>query len=91
MESMQVNMPEGLNPDTRELVKVFAEAMAAKLYKSQGKYGHTNKWKNDHWLYECSQALLEHLVKGDPVDVANYCAFMYHHGWSTSVRAVVVP
>lgn len=47
------------------------------------KYGYSAGWLRDDWEDECSQKLYEHLEKGDPRDVANFCTFMWHHGWAT--------
>lgn len=74
--------PEGLHPDTASLITRFASAMAEKLHAAEIKYGYSNFWMAA-WETECRQKLHEHLAKGDPRDVANYCAFMWHHGWST--------
>jgi Lon protease-like protein len=72
--------PIPLHPDTEALVQRFAEAMRNKLAKAERKYGYSNLWKNDDWLDECRAKLIDHLHKGDPLDVANYCAFLWHHG-----------
>ncbi|HFE2689503.1 TPA: DUF551 domain-containing protein [Klebsiella quasipneumoniae subsp. similipneumoniae] len=37
----------------------------------------------DDWYDDCLQSLFEHIEKGDPRDVAAYCAFMWYHGWKT--------
>ena len=73
-----------LHPDTASLVDRFAAALKEKLLKAQQKYGYTNLWANDDWQDECRAKLYEHLQKGDPRDAANYCAFMWHHEWSTA-------
>ncbi len=78
-------MPEGLHPDTADLVQRFAAALAEKLRAAEVKYGYSNFWKDDDWQDECRAKLLHHLAKGDPRDVANYCAFMWHHGWPTAL------
>lgn len=78
-------VPEGLNPETTDLVLRFASALADKLYKSEQKYGRSTDWMKDDWYDDCLQSLLEHIEKGDPKDVAAYCAFMWHHGWETKV------
>jgi hypothetical protein len=86
----------GLHPDTVELLERFMEALAEKLRKAEEKYGYSNGWKQDDWIDECRAKLLEHLAKGDPRDVAAYCAFLWHHGertatpTSTAIAAMVI-
>lgn len=80
----QVVVPEGLNPETTDLVLRFASALADKLYKAEQKYGRSTDWMKDDWYDDCLQSLLEHIEKGDPRDVAAYCAFMWYHGWVTT-------
>lgn len=72
--------PRQLHPDTESLVQRFAAAMRNKLARAERKYGYSNLWMNDNWMDECRAKLVEHLHKGDPLDVANYCAFLWHHG-----------
>lgn len=79
----KINMPAELSENTAELVIKFAEAMAEKLHKSEQKYGYSEEWMLNNWELECKSQLMRHIQKGDPVDVANYCAFMFYHGWST--------
>ncbi|EJJ3922639.1 hypothetical protein NI479_004792, partial [Salmonella enterica] len=44
------------------------------------------------WSTQCQAHFHQHIAKGDPRDVAAYCAFMWYHGWKTeSVSAPVVP
>lgn len=77
-------MPAGLHPDTQDLVTRFATALAVKLHAAELKHGYSDGWKEPHWMDECRQKLIEHLAKGDPRDVAAYCAFLWHHCQSTS-------
>lgn len=77
-------VPEGLNPETADLVLRFASALADKLYKAEQKYGRSTDWMKNDWYSDCLQSLWEHIEKGDPRDVAAYCAFMWHHGWVTT-------
>ena len=83
--AQQPVVPECLNPETTDLVLRFASALADKLYKAEQKYGRSTDWMKDDWYDDCLQSLLEHIEKGDPKDVAAYCAFMWHHGWKTKV------
>lgn len=76
-------IPTSLHPDTANLVGLFAEALAFKLAAAQEKYGYTNNWMRPDWMNICRHHLLRHLEKGDPRDVAAYCAFLWHHGEST--------
>ncbi|MEF9678936.1 hypothetical protein QX227_22985 [Pectobacterium aroidearum] len=85
-------VPEGLHPDTAKLVVDFATALAEKLYKSQMKYGYEADWKLDGWPSQCQAHFHQHIAKGDPCDVAAYCAFMWYHGWKTEAQVLpVVP
>lgn len=70
--------PNGIN----DLVDRFAAALKEKLHAAERKYGYSNDWKHDHWRAELIACLHEHVEKGDPRDVAAYCAFAWHHGWS---------
>lgn len=85
-------MPAELHPDTQNLVADFSTALAEKLYKAQLKYGYGADWKKDGWATQCLSHFHQHIAKGDPRDVAAYCAFMWYHGWKTeSVSGPVVP
>lgn len=74
---------DGLHPDTADLVITFAEALARKLRRSEEKYGWSDGWKDSDWKEKCLADFHHHISKGDPLDVAAYCAFMVHHGWKT--------
>ncbi|WP_434116666.1 hypothetical protein [Klebsiella michiganensis] len=76
-------IPSELHPDTKKLVTEFGTAMAEKLYKAQLKYGYDADWKQDGWTSQCQAHFHQHIAKGDPRDVAAYCAFMWYHGWKT--------
>jgi len=82
-EPEPVAWPANLNPRTLDLVQRFALALAKKLRLAEERYGHTDGWSRDDWEAECRDHLYQHLEKGDPRDVAAYCAFMWHHGWIT--------
>ncbi len=36
-------------------------------------------------MEQCRNELVEHVKKGDPRDVAAYCAFLWHHGEKTAM------
>ena len=76
-----------LHPGTADLVRRFADALTAKLAAAEKKYGYSDGWKSSDWMDECRAALIHHLDKGDPRDVAAYCAFLWHHGESTAAPA----
>jgi hypothetical protein len=85
------SMPADLHPDTKKLVADFSMALAEKLYKAQLKYGHSDGWSYANWEIECQTAFHEHVEKGDPRDVAAYCAFMWFHNWRTELPAPSIP
>ena len=86
-------IPFGLHLDTQKLVTDFCTALAEKLYKAQLKYGYDADWKQGGWPSQCQAHFHQHIAKGDPRDVAAYCAFMWYHGWKTEAAqpAPVVP
>lgn len=73
---------------TRDLVNRFAQALLEKLAAAEKKYGYTDGWLQSDWMDECRAKLMEHVAKGDPRDVAAYCAFLWHHGESTSALSM---
>ena len=79
MNTKTFAVPAALSLHTADLVKKFAEEMAHKLYKAEQKG--RGGWESNTWEGACRQALFEHIEKGDPIDVANFLAFMWHHGW----------
>lgn len=68
---------------TDALVDRFATALKAKFRASEAKYGWQNGWLKDGWEADCQRDLARHITKGDPLDVAAYAAFCWHHGWPT--------
>jgi hypothetical protein len=76
-----------IHPRTRELVERFSRALLEKLAAAEKKYGYSDGWAQSDWMDECRQRLLDHLFKGDPRDVAAYCAFLWHHGEPTNSRS----
>lgn len=82
-EAFEPVISNALHPDTAKLVRRFARALANKLLAAQRKYGYSNNWLRDDWMDECRAELRRHIEKGDPRDVAAYCAFLWHHDAST--------
>ena len=76
-----------LHPATADLVDRFAAELKSKLARAEAKYGYRDNWSRPDWEDELTESLAEHIQKGDPRDVAAYCAFAWHHGWSTSDAA----
>jgi hypothetical protein len=83
-DELPIKVSDELHPDTAKLVRRFARALANKLLASQRKYGYGASWTADDWQDKCRADLMNHIAKGDPRDVAAYCAFMWHHDWSTA-------
>ena len=80
-----------LHPDTAKLVRDFSVALAQKLSDAEKKYGYSNRWKTESWAGECRQKLRDHIDKGDPRDVAAYCAFLWYHNESTALSQPAEP
>jgi len=76
--------PPELHPNSAALVKAFATALARKLAEAEQKYGYSDGWASPDWMDECRRQLRLHVDKGDPRDVAAYCAFLWYHGERTS-------
>lgn len=66
------------------LVVRFAWVLWRKLVRSRKKYGF--RWGcswNSSLTAPLNRAYMhEHIKKGDPIDVAAYCAFAWRNGWS---------
>lgn len=84
---IEIEIPDALHEETRDLVRRFAGALAAKLRKAEEKYDYSDGWTECEWVErgECNDRLIGHLQKGDPRDVAIYCAFLWHHGAKTKL------
>lgn len=78
-----------LHPATVNLVVRFARALSKKLSAAEVKYGYSDGWMSPDWMDECRAKLMEHISKGDPRDVAAYCAFLWHHGESTVAQSLL--
>jgi hypothetical protein len=83
--------PRELHPNTSALVDRFAAALKEKLAAAEKKYGYSDGWSWPDWMDECRAKLAEHTAKGDPRDVAAYCAFLWHHGESTAAPVSLAP
>ena len=82
-EHLAIALPRGLHVETKRLIQAFASAIAAKAHDAEHKHGFGDDWLTELKETECRVALLAHLEKGDPRDVALYCAFMWARGWPT--------
>ena len=71
-----------MSSNLENLVAEFSRALLAKLRESEKKYGYQDDWMRRGWEDTLRKHLREHVEKGDPRDVAAYCAFAWHHGWS---------
>lgn len=66
-----------------DLSQRFACTLVDKLHRSADKYGyHDHPWQRTGWDAQLRRDVREHVTKGDPCDVAAYCAFAWYHGWS---------
>lgn len=74
----------------QKLMREFGQELADKAAKAQQKYGYgADTWRDDKgWEQECNEGLQSHILKGDPRDVAVYCAFMWYHKWSTKPQPI---
>jgi hypothetical protein len=79
--------PIAIHPATADLVRRFSVALLEKLAAAEKKYGYSDGWHDSDWMDECRTKLNEHIAKGDPRDVAAYCAFIWHHGERTAAPA----
>lgn len=86
-----IPMPQGLNPDTAKMVCAFAASLAARLALSENKPRRGDYWQRTDWRDELVTELQRHVHKGDPRDVAAYCAFAWHHGWSIAPATAPSP
>lgn len=83
----KIDPVESAEQEIELLVAGFASALRDKLIDAERKYGHRNAWKRDDWADDLRAELARHVAKGDPRDVAAYCAFAWYHGWSLAAAA----
>jgi hypothetical protein len=71
--------PKEPHPDSKAVTN-FARAMATKMAhaRSMGRGGWQDKDRVS--AAELSRMLREHVEKGDPVDVANFCMMLHERG-----------
>lgn len=100
MAAYHIGLPGDLHVSTTCLVLDTANLMGQKLFAAQQKYGFTNGWQDSNWAnpkegatfeanddVACRSHAFSHVLKGDPVDVANYSAFQMYHGWSSAPQS----
>jgi hypothetical protein len=75
-----------LHPATEDLICRFSDALRDKLSAAEKKYGYSDGWASPDWMDQCRRHLDQHVAKGDPRDVAAYCALLWHHGEPTTKR-----
>ena len=76
---------------TDDLVDRFAAALKEKLAAAEQKYGYSDEWMRGDWRDYLAEKLQDHVQKGDARDVAAYCAFAWHHGWSITPKPFSLP
>jgi hypothetical protein len=71
-----------LRPKEAKMFRDFGRALRKKFLakKDAGKSG----WDAPDWMEECREQLAAHLIKGDPLDVALFAAFLHYHGERTN-------
>ncbi len=72
----------------KKVVDEFAAHMLSKMWKSASKRDNADAWQDPAFAPEIRQHLLEHVDKGDPVDVAIYAMFAHWHGQSLAPQPV---
>lgn len=70
------------HPEIDNLVAKFSNVLRSKLISAEEKYKWNNGWLKDDWKNDLIDQMHVHIEKGDPRDVAVYCAFAWYHGWS---------
>lgn len=75
-----IEFPSDLHEDSVYFCSNLAKLVAMKMLANQRKYGFTNEWldiKNWNGGFDGIRAqLVEHLAKGDPLDVIIYAGFL---------------
>lgn len=75
--------PTKLSNDTVALLNVFRNDFERKMIQSQVKYGYADTYLKDGIVPYLQTSLREHMVKGDPLDVAILCFMLWVHSAPT--------
>jgi len=68
--------------DINRLCIETVTAMEHKLLVSELKRNFQGSWASPDWQETFNEHFIEHVKKGDPIDVIIYGAFAAYHGWS---------
>ena len=82
--------PEVSKASTKMLEKAFAKCVD-KFIAAEKRHKWKDAWRTDLTEVQMQKMLAEHLLKGDPCDVAIIAMFAVHFGWSTSPLSVRQP
>lgn len=91
MAAYHIGLPGDLLTTSTALVLDTANLMGQKLMAKQEEFG--DSWRQVDWQHDgrrvegeslCRHYMFQHMLKGDPVDVANFAAFLAYHGWSSA-------
>ncbi|TAL63690.1 MAG: hypothetical protein EPN79_16175 [Burkholderiaceae bacterium] len=64
-----------------DLVDSVADAIRAKLIRSEAKHHWCNAWQRSDWQDDLVEQMHAKIAEGDALDVAIYAVFAWHHGW----------
>jgi hypothetical protein len=74
--------PATMSPASRAMLENFFISVVRKFEIAEAKHNWQDAWRDaDKTLLQA--ALAGHVRKGDPIDVAIYCAICEVHGWPT--------
>jgi len=82
-----VQADDPLHVELADLVSRFSAALLEKMISAEHKHGWKGAWKSAE-QEQLALDLCHHVGKGDPLDAAAYCAFLWHHGFSTNPQGV---
>lgn len=81
--------PEGLYPETAELVRGFASALAHRLLEAQADLKRPLGWLHDDWEENCRTRLYKNLAANSKIDAAAFLAFMWYRQWTSDYGIVL--